>query len=287
LLTAERLPNKMYPLIDTHAHLDDMEGLDPAIARARESGLIVIIAVGVDYQSNNRVLEIAERYRSVVFPALGYHPGDLGQTAAEIERNLQFIEDHIESAVGIGEIGLDYHKRVKASKDTQRQVFRDMLAIAKRYAKPALVHSRYSWRDCFTLVQESGVERAVFHWYSGPVSVLHDIISQGYFASATPAAGYHQDHRRAMSETPRDNLLLETDSPVVYRWGTGFTHPSEPADVTGVLEAVASLKGVERDVLAQTTTSNALTLFGLSDFPGHDRFRRLSAQHRQNVVDVK
>ena len=68
-----------------------------------------------------------------------------------------------------------------------------------------------------------------------------------------------------MSETPCDNLLLETDSPVIYRWGTEFE--SEPADVTRVLEAVARLKGVERDVLAQRTTENALTLFGLSDFP--------------------
>jgi TatD DNase family protein len=259
----------MYPLVDTHAHLDDIEHLAQAIARAQECGLIAIIAVGVDYESNNRVLEIAEQYRSLVFSALGYHPGDLGETAAEIERNLQFIEDNVGSAMGIGEIGLDYHQRVtsKASKDTQKQVFRDVLAIAKRHAKPALIHSRYSWRDCFTIVLESGVERAVFHWYSGPVSVLHDLIDQGYFASATPAAGYHEDHQRAMSETPCDNLLLETDSPVVYRWGTEFAHRSEPADVTRVLEAVARLKEIEPNVLAQMTTENAFTLFALPDLP--------------------
>ncbi|MBT9149542.1 MAG: TatD family hydrolase [Dehalococcoidia bacterium] len=253
------------PLIDTHAHLDDIENLDPAIARAREGGLIAIIAIGVDYESNNRVLEIAERYRSLVFPALGCHPGEL--RAAETERNLQFIEDNVERAVGIGEIGLDYHKRVtsKASKDTQKQVLKDVLSIAKRYAKPALIHSRYSWRDCLALVQELGVERAVFHWYSGPMSVLHDLIRQGFFASATLAAEYHEGHRRAISETPCDNLLLETDSPVVYRWGTELAHPSEPADVTRVLEAVAKLKGVERGVVAQRTTENALTLFGLSN----------------------
>ncbi len=259
----------MYPLIDTHAHLDDIEKLDPAIARAIECGLIAIIAVGVDYESNNRVLEIAERYRSLVFPALGCHPGELGETAAEIERSLQFIEDNVERAVGIGEIGLDYHKRVasRVSKDIQKQVLRDVLSIAKRYAKPALVHSRYSWRDCFTLVQESGAERAVFHWYSGPISVLRDLIGEGYFASATVAAEYHEEHRRAMNETPCDNLLLETDSPVVYRWGTEFAHPSEPADVTRVLQAVAKLKGIEPGVVAQRTTDNALTLFGLSN-PG-------------------
>ncbi len=259
--------SRMYPLIDTHAHLDQIENLGPAIARAREGGLIAIIAVGVDYESNNRILEIAGRYPSLVYPALGCHPGDLPETAAEIEHNLQFIEDNVGGAVGIGEIGLDYHKRVKSktSKDRQKRVFRDVLAIANRCAKPALIHSRYSWRDCLTIVQESGVERAVFHWYSGPVSVLHDLVSHGCFASATLAAGYHEDHRRAISETPCDNLLLETDSPVVYRWGTEFAHRSEPADVTRVLEAVASLTGVEPAILARRTTANALTLFALPD----------------------
>jgi len=259
----------MYQLIDTHAHLDDIKDLGPAIARARESGLIAIIAVGVDYVSNNRVMEIACRYPSLVFPALGSHPGNMGETAAEIEHNLHFIEDNVQCAIGIGEIGLDYHKRIttKTSKPLQKQVFRDVLAIAKRHAKPALIHSRYSWRDCFNILQESGVKNAVFHWYSGPTSVLRDLVGQGYYASGTLAAEYHDEHRNAIRETPYENLLLETDSPVVYRWGTEFAHRSEPADVARVLEAVAALKQVEPDILAQRTTENAITLFRLSNFP--------------------
>lgn len=255
----------MYRLVDTHAHLDQIENLNVAIEKAKDSGLVAIVAVGVDYESNERVLEIAEEYRSFVFPALGCHPGDLGETASEIDRNLQFIEDNIGEAIAVGEIGLDYHKKIigRASKETQKQALRDVLKIAKQFEKPVLVHSRYSWRDSFTLVQESQVEKAVFHWYTGPINVLHDFVGKGYFASATLAAEYHQEHRRAIKEMPLDKLLLETDCPVVYRWGTEHAHPSEPADVPMVSEEVATLKGVDPGMIAQKTTENAIMFFGI------------------------
>jgi TatD DNase family protein len=55
------------------------------------------------------------------------------------------------------------------------------------YHKPVSIHSRYAWRDALTLVQEAQLEKVVFHWYTGTSSVLRDIVSQGYFISATPA----------------------------------------------------------------------------------------------------
>ncbi len=120
----------MYKLIDAHAYLDEIKDLDQAIERAWDCGLVGIVAMGVNYDSNNRVLEIAEKYSSLVFPALGCHPGDLPETTGEVERNLRFIEDNI---------GLDYHKKVveQASKDTQKQVLGQALQIARRYGKPA------------------------------------------------------------------------------------------------------------------------------------------------------
>ncbi|MFP3975478.1 MAG: TatD family hydrolase [Dehalococcoidia bacterium] len=255
----------MYELIDTHAHLDEMKDLDEAIERARVCGLSGIVAMGVDYESNNRVLEIAERYKSIVFPALGCHPGDLPEENEEIERNLRFIEDNIGRAVAVGEIGLDYHKKIvgRTSKDMQKQVFRQALEIAVRYGKPVSVHSRYAWRDCLTCVQESQVERAVFHWYTGPVNVLREFIGGGYLASATLAVEYHEEHRRAIRETPFDRLMLETDSPVPYRLGE-TRHNAEPADVTNVVvDSVAQLKNVGPDVVAERTTANARAFFGI------------------------
>ncbi|MCX6008966.1 MAG: TatD family hydrolase, partial [Chloroflexi bacterium] len=137
-----------------------------------------------------------------------------------------------------------------------------LLSLAKAHQKPAIIHSRYAWKDSFELVKESGIEKAVFHWFTGFSSVLKDIIEAGYFISATPAAEYHEEHRRAIKETPPEKLLLETDCPVAY--GKEVRYRSEPADLLRSLRAVAALKGIDEITVAEQTTHNATQFFGLS-----------------------
>ncbi|MBA7650293.1 putative metal-dependent hydrolase YcfH [subsurface metagenome] len=253
----------MYRLIDTHAHLEEIENLEQALAEAKSANIIAIIGVGTDYESNQKVLNFARTYKDLVYPALGLHPWNI--KASEIDRNLEFIKAHIDEAVAIGEIGLDYHKRVRATaeKDLQKYVLKEVLKIAGKYKKPVIIHSRYAWRDSLALVEEAQLERAVFHWYTGPSSVLRDIISQGYFISATPAVEYHEEHRRAIKEIPLDRLLLETDSPVVYGRGRDFEYESRPVHILTALRGAAQLKGMSEAEIAEITTDNALDFFRL------------------------
>lgn len=87
-------------------------------------------------------------------------------------------------------------------------------------------------------------------------------MAQGYFISATPAAAYHEEHRRAIREVPLNRLLLETDCPVQY--GREEKYRSEVADVVRSLQAVAAIKGLEPEAVAKATTENALSFFGLA-----------------------
>ena len=259
------LINNILRLIDTHAHLDEVEALDRVIDEAREAGVVAIVAVGQDYQSNLKTLDIAEKHNHFVYPALGLHPWSLGKMdASKIDLTLRQIEDDIEKAVAVGEIGLDYDKRVVAAADKERQkeAFKAVLKLASRHNKAISVHARYSWKDSFDMVKESGVKRAVFHWYTGFSSVLREIINEGYFISATPAGEYHDEHRRAIRETPLENLLLETDCPVTY--GREGKYQARPAHIVRSLKAVAQIKGVTEDVVAAKTTESALRFFGLS-----------------------
>jgi TatD DNase family protein len=255
----------MYQLIDTHAHLEEIENLEQAITEAESANIMAVIGVGSDYQSNQKILELARVYKGFVYPAIGLHPWNLKYS--EIDRNLEFIEAHVDEVVGIGEIGLDYHKRVRAvaEKDLQKWALKEILKIAKRYKKPVIIHSRYAWRDALDLVEEAKIEKAVFHWYTGPSSVLRDIISQGYFISATPAVEYHEEHRRAAREIPLERLLLETDSPVIYGRGREFEFEARPVDVLRTLRGVAVLRGLSEAQVAKTTTDNAVKLFRLED----------------------
>jgi len=253
----------MYQLIDAHSHLEQIEDLDASLARAREAGIRAIIAVGSDYESNQEILRLAEDHKGMVYPSLGWHPWQLRES--DMDRDLTFIEANIDRAVAIGEVGLDYHKKVRAraEKGLQKRVFRELAQIARKHDKPVIIHSRYAWRDAFDIVAEAQISRAVFHWYTGPSSVLRDIILQGYLISATPSVEYHDEHRRAVRESPLERLLLETDSPVVYGRGREFEFESRPADVLRSLRGAASLKDMSEAGIAEATTDNALKLFRL------------------------
>jgi TatD DNase family protein len=251
----------MYQLIDTHAHLDDIADLDTAIDGAKKAGLVAIIALGIDIMSNHKVLQIAAKYQGFVYPALGYYPGNIKE--AEIDANLEFLKTNAAKAAAIGEVGLDYSKWVRkgADKELQKRMLREIFKIARDYDKPALIHSRYAWRDALDLAIEARLEKAVFHWYTGPLSVLRDIIARGYYISATPAVEYHAEHRQAIKEVPLKQLLLETDCPVVYARGREGEFTSSPADVIRSLKGAAALKGVSEEELAAATTENARRLF--------------------------
>ena len=254
----------MYKLIDTHAHLDELKNLDLMLEEAKKAGVIAIIAMGSNHKSNIKTLEISQKHRRFVYPALGLHPWELANLGTfEVDDNLGFIEQNIASAVAVGEIGLDYDKRLLkvASRESQKEVLGRLLNIARKYAKPAIIHSRYAWKDALYLIQDVSIDKAVFHWFTGFSSVLRDIIAGGYFISATPATEYHEEHRRAVKEAPLQRLVLETDCPVTY--GRTARYESQPADILRDLEAVSQLKGIAEATIAEQTTRNAINFFSL------------------------
>jgi len=251
-------------LIDTHAHLDEMEDIAAAVGRAGLAGVAGIIAVGQDLSSNTRNLELSARYPSFVYPALGLHPWAIGRLdEAQLERNIAFISDNLHRAIALGEVGLDYDKRVlkTAGKDMQKDVLRQLLALALRHDKPVSLHSRYAWKDALQEVIAAGISKLVFHWYTGFSSTLAELIETGYYISATPAAEYHDEHRRAIREVPINSLLLETDCPVYY--GREQRYHSQPSDVVRSLKAAALIKDIPEEEAATVTTANACRLFGL------------------------
>lgn len=254
----------MFRLIDTHAHLDEIDNLEEILSTAKESGVEGIIAVGTRAESNAKVMNISRSYPGFVYPAFGLHPWELGDLEpSQIDSTLEHIEQNIEHIVAIGEVGLDYDKRVikRASKELQKDILKLLLEISARHNKPVSLHSRYSWKDCFNMVESAGIKKVVFHWFTGFSSVLREIINAGYLISCTPAVEYHEEHRRAIKEIAPDKLMLETDSPVTY--GREIKFRAQPADVIRSLKAAAALKDMNEEQLARQTTDNAIQFFNL------------------------
>ncbi len=241
-------------LIDTHVHLNELKDLSGALQRAEEAGVSAIIAVGMDILSNKRILELSAQYPNFIYPALGLHPWRI--SAGQIEENINLIKKEVGRCVALGEIGLDF--ALEIAQDYQVKVLEETLALAQVYKTPVLLHARRAWEETWKLIKKWGIEKAVFHWYSGPLEVLAKILEAGYYISATPAAAYSERHRRALKAAPLKKILLETDAPEIYQ---GVA--SEPKDVRISLKEVSILKELSEEEVAHQTFLNAQNFFQL------------------------
>ena len=242
-------------LIDTHAHLDEIPDLEGALNRAQDAGVQAVVGVGADRASNQRILRAADRFPNFVLPAVGLHPWRLD--GADLEANIEFIEKELPGCVALGEVGLDF--AIQTPRERQEDILRRLLAIALRENKPVLLHARRAWAEALRLLKEIPVEKAIFHWYSGPPDVLQEVFAQGYLISATPAAAYSARHRQALLAAPWSRLVLETDAPEVYQGD-----PSEPRDLLKSLQAVSELKHQPPEEAAIRCFQNTIAFFHLS-----------------------
>jgi TatD DNase family protein len=260
-------------IIDTHAHLDQLEELDRALEDAYKTGVEGIVAVSIDLESCRKNLEIKKtKLQPKIYLAMGMHPSEVNLN--ELDDCIQLIREHVSELTAIGEIGLDFWykwvRKNKEKKDEQREVFRTFLQLAKEIGLPAVIHSRGAWRECLETAKEAGVKSAVFHWYSGPVDVLEDILTAGYYVSSTPSLFYSPQSREAISHAPIERILIETDCPVFYRAAApeagknqqaeeGFQ--AEPKDVFKTLKAYCALMMTEEQNSLDIFNQNAKEFF--------------------------
>jgi len=228
----------------------------------------------VDMASNKRHIELwghtlNSSFELSVCPrihiALGLHPGNI--KFDEIDPCFAFFHeilldrkgDPMGRPVAIGEAGLDFwYKWVRQDdekKNEQRMVFQRHLDLAKEFDLPIVVHCRGAWRECLNMIVASGVKKAVFHWYSGPMDVLKDILGAGFFVSASVALEYSQESRKAMAYAPLDRILVETDTPV-----RGWT----PKDVWRTFNALCVIKAVDEEKALAIVNANARAFFNIA-----------------------
>jgi TatD DNase family protein len=244
-------------LIDTHAHLSEVNTMEieDVLSGAHMVGVERVIAVGMALESNRKTLALAKRFPHIIYPAVGYHPWEIDES--QVETEITFIAEKLKDCVALGEVGLDY--KVKIPKKVQWRVFDRLLDLAVQFDKPVIVHSRFSHQRSVRMIAAAGIKKAVFHWFSGPLDILSDLLDGGYFVSATPALKYSPSHRAAIQKAPLARILIETDTPVAYQ-----NEISSPANLVDTLALLGDLKGIPVQEVANITTANAESFFGLS-----------------------
>jgi TatD DNase family protein len=261
-------------LVDTHAHLDFPQ-FDPdreeVIARAQEAGVEVIVNIGTDLASSRASVNLAERY-DFIYAAVGVHPHD-AKTVSEREwGELRKLAMHPQ-VVAVGEIGLDFYRDL-SPRDVQRRVFRQQLALAVEMGKPVIIHDREAHDEVRDILRDwvrslphdlpLTHHPGTLHCFSGDLEMAQEMVALGFFIGVDGPLTYRNARQlpEIVRALPLECLLIETDAPYLT------PHPhrgqrNEPAYVRLVAEAVARIKAIPLDEVAQTTTHNARVLFGL------------------------
>lgn len=67
--------------------------------------------------------------------------------------------------------------------------------------------------SCFPLLKKYHIKNVIFHWYSGELSLVPDILDAGYYFSINEAMVSTLKGKNIIDNLPSDRMLTETDSP--------------------------------------------------------------------------
>lgn len=231
-------------MIDLHAHLDLYP--DP-VATTRECVRRDLFVLSVTttpsaWTGTAALAKDAARIRT----AIGLHP----QIAQERQGELGLFEDLLPRSKYVGEIGLDGGPELKATWDTQRRVFDEILRMCRTAGGRIMtIHSRRAATPVLdALVAGDGAGVAVLHWFSGSRRDLQRASDQGCWFSVGPAMLAGERGRGMVAVMPRDRVLTESDGPFAQVDG----RPLFPWDAANAERTLAEIWGVaEEDVRNQ------------------------------------
>lgn len=257
--------------IDTHCHLDAPE-LAAAVAavrrRAAAAGVAHCVLPAVQVANFENVRLMAHQFGDSY--ALGIHPlctpraqdADLALLDAALARHADDPR-----LVAVGEIGLDYF--APGLDDARQQHFyREQLRLARKHGLPVVLHVRRSADKLLKHLRDLPAG-GIAHAFNGSLQQAQAFVAMGFKLGFGGAVTFDRalQIRKLAAELPLDALVMETDSPDIpphwlYRTAQqrAAGQPqgrNEPGELPRIAQAVAQLRGMALDELAQATTRNA------------------------------
>lgn len=252
-------------LIDSHCHLSSDEiyqDLENVIKRAKENGVGYFLNAASKFDELDLQLQISSSF-SNIWTMTGVHPHDAADYASVSLKDV-LEKTKYEKVVAIGECGLDYFYDF-APKDLQIKVFQTMIAAAQESRLPIVVHTRDAEEDTIDLLKSAYKTKpfkGVIHCYSSNWELAKEALDMGFYISASGMITFKNadDLRNSFQKIPLNRLLVETDTPylapVPMRGKV-----NEPSYVTYTAQALADLKKVSYEKIAEITTNNFFDLF--------------------------
>jgi TatD DNase family protein len=249
-------------VIDSHTHLDACEPSNAElVATAEAAGVMRMVTVGTDGASCRAALAAAEDFPQV-YAAIGRHPSEAtGFDDADLAE-LEALASH-ERCVAIGETGLDYY-RDYAPREDQRRAFEAQIELARRSAKPLVIHTRAADDDTLEILESQafGV-RVILHCFSMASRLEQCLRHEDWWFSFAGNTTYPraEDLRAAALRVPAERLLVETDAPYLSPQAVRG-EPNQPANVVRTAQTIAVERRVSYTALERSVEGAAAAVFG-------------------------
>lgn len=257
-------------LVDSHCHLYMLEGtnqgedLTEVMAQAKAHDVHHMLCVGVTLEGFPQVLKIAKANDNIAC-SVGVHPCDVGDQAVTAATIAELAADT--KVVAIGETGLDYFRLEEddqAAREVQQLSFSNQISAAIQVDKPLIIHTRAAKQDTLAVLRESQADRVggVMHCFTEDWEMAEAALELNFYISISGIVTFKKADqvKEVAKRVPLDRLLVETDAP--YLAPVPFRgKENRPAYVRYVAEAIAELRGISFETLAEQTTENYFNLF--------------------------
>jgi len=209
-------------LIDTHAHLDDERfagDLPEALQRARDAGVIRVVAVATTAVSSAACVELASRH-DVLAATVGIQPNHVAE-AAPPDWDAVVALSRQPQVVALGETGLDrYWDRAPFA--LQEDYFARHLALARELGCGVVIHCREAEADVVRMLRDDfdrhGPVRGVMHSFTGTLETAQACLAMAWpFRSPACSPTKTPKPARRRRQIPPDRVLVKPTVPTSRR----------------------------------------------------------------------
>ena len=254
-----------FVLGDCHTHLDQYDAVEMAeiLERAREARVTFAVCAGTTVESTRACIELSDLHEPL-YAGVGIHPMEAhGPVTDTMYGELVELAKSSPKVVCISEVGLDYLP-ASPDHDTQDQVFRQHIRLARSLKLPVIFHSRESHPAVFKVLREENADEVggAMHYFQGDEATAREAIDCGFYISLARPLIRLPELQEVAKIIPLENIVLETDAaPQPFKkYRNNWT---EPRHVQSVAQTLAEIKRIPVEEVARATTGNLARMLRL------------------------
>lgn len=271
-------------IFDTHAHYSDPiydVDRDELYKKMFTDGVSDIVLIGANLKNSKEERDLAIKYNHKenmpnFYYTIGVHPDDIPKFRPSSEDGIKYLNElkslascdvNNNSAIAIGEIGLDYYGDFKNDEDykLQKEWFIAQIELAKKMDLPIVVHSRDACKDTLDIIKTyiKGLT-GIIHCFSYEKDIALEYAKMGFLIGVGGVVTFKNGRKLkdVVSALSIENIVTETDAP----WLSPAPFRGKRNDssyIKYVIEEIANIKGIDINITSEVLYNNALEIYGL------------------------